>query len=182
MNRILSAVLILVCVPLLAQEPPPAPDSRAVYTAELEAGLDDVWDAFTTNEGLRMWMAPLVEIDLAVGGTIRSSYDPGGTLGDESTITNTILAYDPGRMLALKATGYPEGFPFARAARETWSVFYFDALSPSKTAVTIVGLGYTDREDSRKMREFFEPANAELLRRLGVALQAKRPPAPSPAN
>jgi uncharacterized protein YndB with AHSA1/START domain len=176
MNRIITSVLILAAVPAVAQEPAPAPDSRVVFVAELEAGIDDVWDAFTTNEGLRMWMAPLVEIDLAVGGTIRSSYDPGGTLGDDGTITNTILAYDPKRMLALKATGYPEGFPFAEAARETWSVFYFEELSKDRTAVTIVGLGYTDSADSRKMRDFFEPANAELLRRLGVALKATTKP------
>jgi uncharacterized protein YndB with AHSA1/START domain len=176
MNRIITSAFILAAVPAVAQEPAPAPGSRVVFVAELEAGIDEVWDAFTTNEGLRMWMAPLVEIDLAVGGTIRSSYDPGGNLGDDGTITNTILAYDSKRMLALKATGYPDGFPFAEAARETWSVFYFDAVSSSKTAVTIVGLGYTDSEESIKLRAFFEPANAELLRRLGVALKAKTEP------
>lgn len=172
----ICSLLMCSCLPVLAYEPAPDVSERVVFVAELEAGIDDVWDAFTTNEGLRMWMAPLVEIDLAVGGTIRSSYDPGGTLGDEGTITNTILAYDPKRMLALKATGYPEGFPFAEAARATWSVFYFEELSKDRTAVTIVGLGYTDSEESTKLRAFFEPANAELLRRLGVALKARTGP------
>lgn len=173
----ICSLLMCSCLPVLAYEPAPDASERVVFVAELEAGIDEVWDAFTTNEGLRMWMAPLVEIDLAVGGTIRSSYDPGGTLGDDGTITNTILAYDPKRMLALKATGYPDGFPFAEAAKATWSVFYFEEVSPTTTAITIVGLGYTASEDSRKMRDFFEPANAELLRRLGVALQAKVKPA-----
>lgn len=176
MIRYVACAIAIASIPALAYEPATDADDRVVFVAEVEADLDDVWDAFTTNEGLRMWMAPLVEIDLKVGGTIKSNYNPSGEIGDEGTIVNTILAYDPKHMLALKATGYPEGFPFAEAAKATWSVFYFEAVGDTTTVITIVGLGYTDSEDSRKMRDFFEPANAELLRRLGVALAARSAP------
>jgi uncharacterized protein YndB with AHSA1/START domain len=176
MIRLFACALIFAGLPASAYEPATSGDERVVFVAEVEASLDDVWDAFTTNEGLRRWMAPLVEIDLEVGGTIKSNYNPSGEIGDAGTIVNTVLAYDPKHMLALKATGYPEGFPFAEAAKATWSVFYFEEVSATTTAITIVGLGYTDSEDSRKLRDFFEPANAELLRRLGVALAARAEP------
>ena len=143
---------------------------RVVYEAEIDAEIEAVWQAFTTSEGLRSWMAPLVDIDLAVGGKMRANYDPKGELGDPSTIENTILAYDPLHMLSLKATGFPEGFPFEEAAKTTWSVFYFTETAGSRTKVTVVGLGYTDDEKSQQMRSFFAVANKHSFEKLHEAL------------
>jgi len=58
-------------------------------------------------------------------------------LGDVTTIENTILCYDPKRMLSIKATAFPEGFEFVDAAKETWSIFYFAKVSDSKTKITV---------------------------------------------
>jgi uncharacterized protein YndB with AHSA1/START domain len=165
---VLATLLVLAAAAAAAGEP------RAVHVAEVEAGIDEVWAAFTTDEGLRTWMAPLAEIELAVGGTIRTSFDPGGSLEGDGTIVSTILAYDPQRMLALAPTGYPDAFPFAAAMRATWTVFYLDEVASMRTRITIVGLGYSNDNDSQKLRAFFEPANAELMRRLAAALDRRR--------
>ncbi len=156
-----------------------ADDHRAVYETEIDADIDAVWKAFTTSEGLRQWMAPLVEIDLAVGGKMRANYNPAGKIGDATTIENTILSFDPKRMLSLKATGFPEGFPFVEAAKATWSVFYFSKLPSGRTKITVVGLGYTDDAQSRKMRSFFAAANKYSLDKLNEALQKQREDTPS---
>ena len=156
--------LVLIC-------PVVADDDRAVYETEIDADIDAVWEAFTTQEGLRSWMAPLVEIDLAVGGKMRANYNPEGEIGDSTTIENTILCFDPRRMLSLKVAKFPEGFPFEEAAKETWSVFYFEALPSSRTKITVVGLGYTDSEDSQRMRGFFATANQHSLDKLNEVLK-----------
>ena len=39
----------------------------------VEAPLDSVWAAWSTSEGLRGWLAPHAEIDLRVGGLMRTS-------------------------------------------------------------------------------------------------------------
>jgi len=146
---------------------------RAEYETTIEASIDDVWYAFTTAEGLAGWIAPLVEIDFTVGGKMQTNYNPEGKIGDPSTIENTILSFDPKRMLSLKATKFPEGFPFVEAGRKLWSVFYFEELSPTETKIRIVGLGYTDDEPSQKLREFFEASNADLIVKLEASLQAR---------
>jgi len=148
-----------------------ADDAREVYVTEVDASVEKVWKAFTTSDGLKQWMAPLVEIELKVGGKLKSNYNAEGTIGDESTIENTILSFDPKRMISLKATGFPEGFPFAEAAQHTWSIFYFDEIAPTRTKITVVGLGYTDSEQSNRMREFFASANEYSLNQLKEALK-----------
>ncbi|NOZ38849.1 MAG: SRPBCC domain-containing protein [Planctomycetes bacterium] len=154
-----------------------ADDKREVMEVEIEAGIDEVWKAFTTTPGLQSWVSPLADIDLKIGGKWRANYNRDGKLGDESTIENTILSYDPKRMLSLKATGLPKGFPFANAAKESWTVFYFSPLSDSRTKIRVVGLGYTESEESQKMRSFFKVANKHSLDQLNAAL--KRPSKPN---
>ena len=153
-----------------------AQEAREVLEVEIDGSIDDVWAAFTTTEGLKSWVAPLADIDFKVGGKWRANYNKDGKLGDATTIENTILCYDPKRMIALKATGFPEGFAFKDAAKDTWSVFYFASVSDSKTKITIVGLGYNDTEQSKKMRSFFETANKYSMDQLRAAMINQRAP------
>jgi len=159
--------VLTMCASLAAGE---IKDSRAVYETEINASIGDVWKAFTTQEGLRSWMAPLVEIDLAVGGKIRSNYNAKGTLGDDTTIENTILCFDPERMIALQVSRVPKGFPFEEEAKGTWSVFYFSELALTRTKLVIVGLGYRDDEMSQKLRSFFATANKYSIDQLKESL------------
>ena len=78
-------------------------DNRELIETEVEASIDEVWNAFTTTSGLQTWCAPLVEIDLKVGGKMKANYDLKGEIGDANTIENTILCFDPKRMLSLKS-------------------------------------------------------------------------------
>lgn len=150
-----------------------AEDYRVEGVFEVDANIGDVWQAFTTTEGLQSWVAPLVDIDFRVGGKWRANYNADGVLGDQDTIVNTILSYDPQRMLSLKATGFPAGFEFEDVAKETWSIFYFEAIDVSITKITIVGLGYNDTEQSQKMRSFFKPANEYSMSQLKASFKKK---------
>lgn len=173
MNRYAKAF----CLALLAWLPNPVcavEDQRVVYVTEIDASVDEVWKAFSTSQGLQSWMAPIATIEMSIGGKLKSNYNPEGKIGDETTIESTILAYDPKRMLSLKATKYPKGFAFADAAKSSWSVFYFSELPSSRTKLTIVGLGYTEDEQSQKMRSFFTTANKHSIDQLKKALAASK--------
>ena len=164
-------IVAFVCIALAAAYSSVLADERReVFEIEIDAGIDEVWEAFTTTKGIQSWVAPLAEIDFKVGGKWRANYNADGQLGDPTTIENTILAYDPKRMIALKATTFPEGFPFMEAAQETWTVFYFSPTSTLRTKITVVGLCCTDREQEQNMRSFFKEANEYSLKELEQAL------------
>ena len=42
------------------------------------------------------------DVDLKVGGKMLTHYDPKGRIGDPDTIENTILSFEPKRMLSIK--------------------------------------------------------------------------------
>ncbi len=132
----------------------------------VDAPVDQVWSAFTTKQGLESWMAAHAEVDLRVGGKMLTHYRPEGVLGDANTIENTILSFEPNRMLSVKATKPPETFPYKTAIESMWTVVYFEAVGSDRTLVSITCMGYGDDEESKKMREHFDKGNAWTLNKL----------------
>lgn len=137
-----------------------------VSEATIEAPVEAVWAAWTTSDGLRAWLAPHAETELRVGGLMRANYNPKGTLGDPSTIENTILSFEPKRMLSIKVSKAPAGLPFPNAIYQMWTVLYFEPQGPDRTLLRVVGLGFEPGEESQKMRAFFEQGNKATLKQL----------------
>jgi hypothetical protein len=65
-------------------------------------GKKEAWKLFTTEAGLRKWIAPVAAIDLRVGGRILTNYDRTKSVRDEGTISLPIINYLDGEMLTLK--------------------------------------------------------------------------------
>jgi hypothetical protein len=95
-----------------------------------------------------------------------TQYAADGVIGDENTIENTILSYEPLRMLSIKATKPPAKFPFKNALTKMWTVMYFDSVDSSRTHVTVCSIGFGQDEESQKMREFFDRGNGYTLKKL----------------
>lgn len=146
--------------------PAPAAPGSQVTEGFINAPVSEVWRLFTTSAGYQATGVDKAEVDLRVGGLIRSHYDPKGTLGDPETIVNEILAYEPERMLAIRIKQPPASFPYREAIAGTWTVIYFTPAGQDMTQVRIVGLGYRDDDQSRAMRRFFEQGNRWTLDRL----------------
>lgn len=153
-------VLFLASNGLSADLPP------VVSEGVIDASPSEVWKAWTTSDGLRQWMAPVVEIDLRLDGLMRSNYNPEGKLGDDGTIENRILAFEPERMLAIKVAKAPKALPFPNAVQKMWTVIYLTEVGASQTKVRAVGMGFTDDPESSRMREFFQKGNDYTLDKL----------------
>jgi len=144
-----------------------------VTEAVIDAPVAEVWKAWTTKEGIESWMVAKTAIDLSVGGTWRTSYNKSSNLDDDESIRHTILAFDPLKMFSMRTVKPPKNFPFPNAIARTWTVVYFEPAGASKTKVTAHMLGFTDDEESQKMRAFFEVGNRTTLDSLVKKYQTK---------
>lgn len=158
--RVSAGMLLLMGVVVHAAQPEPV-----VSEAVVNAPIDAVWKAWTTKTGLEAWLFGKTEIDLKVGGTWFTNYSRESNLRDDTTIQQTILAFDPGRMLAFRTSKAPANFPFPEVT-QTWTVVYFDQAGVSKTRVLARMFGFGDDEQSQKMRAFFERGNKSELDKL----------------
>ncbi len=160
----LALSIVTVAVPARAAE-------SIVAEGIVAAPVAAVWNAWATSVGLRTWLAPHAEVDLRIGGLMRSNYDPKGSLGDPGTIENRVLSYEPERMLSIKVSKAPEKFPFKSRIGDMWTVLYFQPTSDGKTVLRIVGMGFGTDEESQKMKEFFKQGNAFTLTQLQKRFQ-----------
>jgi hypothetical protein len=106
------------------------------------------------------------EIELKVSGKMQTHYDQSGRIGDPNTIENTILCFEPKRMLAIQVANPPEKFPYKNAIKKIWTVLYFEDVGPSRTRLKLVGLGYGNDEESRKLRNFFDKGNTYTVKKV----------------
>ena len=80
---------------------------------------------------------------------------------DLATIVAALVA-----LLAIQVANAPEKFPYKNAIKNTWTVFYFEDVGQSRTRLTLVGLGYGNDDESRKLRNFFDKGNSDTVKKL----------------
>jgi uncharacterized protein YndB with AHSA1/START domain len=154
-------------------EQPKTEVDSLVTEGVIEAPVEAVWAAFATKAGQESWNVAHAEIELKIGGKMRTHYDPKGQIGDPNTIENRILSFEPKRMLSIQVTNAPAKFPYKDAIKTMWTVIHFEDAGPGRTRLRIVGLGFGDDEESRKLREFFDKGNAYTLKKLQEKFASK---------
>lgn len=147
-------------------------DLTLVHVAEFDASVEQLWDAFTTAEGYMAWAAPVAEVDLRTGGTIRSHYTPGAAVGDEGTVTLHLLQVVPRRLLLMQAEPAPN-WPASMQedADRFMNLVVFEPTADGGSKVTSYGLGYRDNEEYRGLLAFFDQANQGLYAKLAEYLE-----------
>ncbi len=124
--------------------------------------LDSVWNAFTTKKGWESAFVAISEVDLRVGGSIKSSYNKNATIGDSTTIVNHIVNYVPKKILTLQAE-LSDHFPefMKKDAKDFYNVIYFKAISDHKTKVESYGIGYKNIPKYLSLLKFFIKGNED---------------------
>ncbi len=143
------------------------------WEVELDTGVSEAWAAFTTEEGMRAWIAPQVQVDFRIGGLIRSNYDPEAATDDPSWIETRVLAYEPERVLCWKTAKSPAGFAHAAVVEQAWSVIRFEPIGPERTRVVLTSCGWGEGPQWDAALEFFNRGNAYLLEKLEAHFAAE---------
>jgi uncharacterized protein YndB with AHSA1/START domain len=134
-----------------------------ITEAVINAPIATIWDAFTTADGYRQLGVAQADVDLRIGGRIRTHHDANGRLGDSQSIEQEILAYDPQRMLAVRVVQAPADLPHREALLKSWTVIYFSSIAGATTHVRMVALGYEDDATAKALRTSIEQGNRQAL-------------------
>jgi len=138
----------------VAAKAEPAAPQQFVIEIEVPAPVHEVWQAFTTSEGLSTWLFPNATVDLRPGGDWLVHF-PGGSTGG-----GTIASFVPEKEMVLNALA-PDKFPTVRAER-TRAVFQFEARG-NATIVRLTQSGWKSGEEWTSAYEYLVAGNAQLL-------------------
>lgn len=131
----------------------------------VEADLDAVWDAWTTEDGIASFFAPACNIDLRVGGRYEILFDPAAEPGNRGAEGVVILALQPRRMLAFTWNAPPH----MAEIRKQWThvTVRFQPVGDERTKITLFHDGWGEGPEWDEAFEYFNRAwNDVVLPRL----------------
>ena len=135
----------------------------------LPAAADRVWQAWTTEKGVTGFFAPEASVDLAIGGKYEMYFDPKQSIGKKGSEGCRILSFVPSEMLS-----FTWNAPLSMAEvrkYNTWVVLTFEELTPEKTRLSLVHLGWQAGPEWEKALVYFDRAWEIVLGRLNHYLQ-----------
>jgi uncharacterized protein YndB with AHSA1/START domain len=151
-------VLMLAAAPLQAAE-------RAIDTdIVVNAPLDQVWDAWTTREGLVSFFAPEAEVEARVGGAFHIHMDPTAPAGQKGADDMRFLALQPKKMISFDWNAPPH-LAVARQQR-TVVIVRFIPLGEKTTRVTLHHTGWGEGGEWDQAYAYFDRAWVSVLSNL----------------
>lgn len=118
------------------------------------------WKLFTTEEGLKKWMAPVIKIDMRAGGSIISNYDKSKSVHDSSSIKLDIINYIENDLLTLKVN-LNDNFPHSAKNddKNLQEILQFIDAGDGKTKIVSSMVGWGHSSDWDKVYAFFVKGN-----------------------
>ncbi len=122
----------------------------------VDAGVKDVWAAWTTEEGIRSFFAPGCKLDFKANGDYEIHFNPAGQPGERGAEGTKILAIQPEKMLAFTWNN-PPSIPGIRW-QYTTVVLRFKALSDNQTRVSLYQSGWGEGAEWDQAFAYFSKA------------------------
>lgn len=130
------------------------------FSIEVPTNRTEVWKLFTTDKGLEKWIAPVVKVNMKIGGWIKTNYDKTKTTDDSTAIQLDIINYLENEMLTLKVN-LNDNFPLEAKNddKNLQEIIQLIDIGNGKTKIvsTMVGWGQGSHWD--KSYSFFEKGN-----------------------
>lgn len=132
-------------------------------TIEVPAPVSDVWKAWTTTDGVKLFFAPDASVNLTVGGEFEVHFDKTAPEGKRGSEGCKILAFDPERLLLFTWNAPPQ-YPAVRDGnKKTWVIIEFSDLGTNRTQISLTHLGWRNGEEWDKVYDYFVVAWPKVL-------------------
>jgi len=159
-----SRAFAMLAALLLAATAAHAAERAIDKTVDVNASVDDVWDAWTTRAGIVSFFAPDAKIEPRVGGAFEVYIDPEAPPGSRGADDMRFMALQPKRMLSFTWNAPPH-LPEARAQR-TLVILRLQPVGDKQTRVTLHHVGWGDGGEWDQAYAYFDKAWGGVLANL----------------
>jgi uncharacterized protein YndB with AHSA1/START domain len=130
----------------------------------VKAGVDDVWKAWTTSEGIKTFFAPDARVELRVDGPFQIYIDPLAEPGMKGADNMRIIGFQEKKMLTFNWNA-PPSLPEARRQRSV-VIVRFVARGEALTDVSIHHVGWGEGGEWDKAFAYFSKSWPNVLKNL----------------
>jgi len=122
----------------------------------IKAGVEEVWQAWTTAAGVKTFFAPTCNVALQVDGPYEIFFNPEAEPGNRGGEGVRILAFQPYTMLSFTWNAPPH-LPNVRR-QHTHVLVRLNELTPNQTRVTLTHDGWGEDEEWDQAFAYFSRA------------------------
>ncbi len=118
------------------------------------------WQYFTNESKLKLWIAPVVQINLREGGEIITNYDEQKTIEDPSSIHIPIINYLPNELITLRVllnSNFKE--EVVKDHKNLQEIIQFISVGKNKTKIISSMIGWGNGKDWDTTYDFFVTGN-----------------------
>jgi uncharacterized protein YndB with AHSA1/START domain len=130
----------------------------------VKANVDDVWKAWTTNDGIRSFFAPDASVEPRPGGAFQIYMNPLAESGMKGADDMRVLAVQEKKLLSFTWNA-PPSLPEARK-QQTVVIVRFESRGDALTDVTLHHVGWGDGGEWDKAYDYFLKAWPGVLKNL----------------
>jgi len=138
----------------------------------VDATPGQLWQTWTTSEGLTSFFAPKARIELKLFGPFELFFLPGNPVGEQGSEGCMVLSFIPNQMLSFTWNSPPH-LPLARK-EYTIVVVQFFSVNPGKTKVVLTNHGYKVGAEFDLSFQYFEKAWDQVLQNLQKKYSKKK--------
>ncbi len=161
----ISVPWVFVLAGLLIAAPGRADAERAISKAVVvDATVDQVWDAWTTREGITSFFAPEAKIEPRVGGAFHIYFDPTAAAGLKGADDMRFMALQPKKMISFDWNA-PPSMPEVRQQR-SFVVVRIEPVGERQTRVRLHHTGWGEGGEWDKAFAYFDNAWGNALANL----------------
>jgi uncharacterized protein YndB with AHSA1/START domain len=131
-------------------------DRSLVFHADIPERLEEVWQAWTTEQGVKSFFAPECQINLQPGGAYEMFFDLDACEGSKGGEGCVLLAIEPLSMLSFTWNAPPE-IPLIRIQR-THVTIHFKSVSAFQTHLILKHDGWGTGPDWLSAKRYFKRA------------------------
>ena len=137
-----NACLVVVAVLAAATLVTPVQASPEIQVVEqsivIDAPIEAIWHAISTEEGLSGWVAPEARVELEIGGDYELYFWPENAVGDRGIEGTKVLSFVPNRLLSYWGSSPPQ-FTEVHLKNVAWATYTLRELPTGAVEVRQYG-------------------------------------------
>jgi uncharacterized protein YndB with AHSA1/START domain/uncharacterized protein YciI len=159
-------ILFLLALGLLWSAEPSAAERRILHEVTVPAGRAEVWQAWTTAEGLTSFFAPAAEIELRLGGKYELYFLPTAPAGQRGSDGCRVLSFVEPEMISFDWNAPPSMPEVRNAEQKSFVVVQFREAGDNQTLVRLIHAGWGAGKEWDKAYAYFEKVWPNVLTNL----------------
>ncbi len=132
-------------------------ETKIEFQFTLNASPQEVYDAWTTSEGIESFFAPEGKVELKMFGDYHVYFFPDAPEGSRGAEDEKVLSFEKNKMISF-TWGFPPSLPDLRANQKTVVNIRFSPTKDDKTKVQFVQSGFGEGENWQKGHQYFTEA------------------------